>query len=78
MEFNPLQRRQKLRKIAAAEGFSTVTEMLEHAIMDAVSPGICSECDFICSSIEPDAQEGWCENCDKNTVIAAPVLAGII
>jgi hypothetical protein len=46
--------------------------------MDAVSPGICSECDFICSSIEPDAQEGWCESCDKNTVIAAPVLAGII
>lgn len=59
MNLNPLERRQKLRRLAASEGM-TVTEMLEHAIVDSVSPAICtaSECDYT-TEMEPDQDAGW-------------------
>jgi hypothetical protein len=79
-ELNPLQKRQALRKIAEVEGFETVTELLENAISECVSPGFCTnpDCGQVSSSHEPDATENWCEFCEKNTVVSAPVLAGII
>lgn len=79
-ELNDLQKRQALRKMAKDEGFETVTELLEHVISDAVSPGFCTnpDCGEISSPHEPDASENYCEHCGKNTVVAAPVLAGII
>lgn len=74
-----LPERKKLRKLAELEGFETVTELLEHACRDSISPGICMNdgCDYT-SEYEPDQTEGWCEVCDTNTVKSALVLAGII
>ena len=77
-ELNPLEKRQKLRRLASSEGM-TVTELLEHACADSVSPAICTEpeCDYT-TDMEPDQDAGWCENCDKNTVASALILAGVI
>ena len=48
MELNTEQRQAALRKIAETEGFATVLDLLEHAISDSVSPGICTnpDCGF--------------------------------
>ena len=76
---NPLEKRQKLRRLAASEGFGTVTELLEHACTDSVSPAICTEPDCDATfEMEPDQDQGWCEKCDKNTVASALILAGVI
>jgi hypothetical protein len=48
-------------------------------LSDSVSPAICTEadCDHV-AEMEPDQDAGYCENCGKNTVVAALVLAGLI
>jgi|HubBroStandDraft_1064217.scaffolds.fasta_scaffold143512_3 hypothetical protein len=68
----------KLAKIAEAEGFPTIEAMLEAAAADSICPGICAGCDFIVSDVEPDQDQGWCENCDGNTVQSALIVAGLI
>ncbi len=67
----------KLAKIAEAEGFPTIDDMLEAAAADSVCPGICMTCDCVCD-VEPDQDRGWCESCDGNTVQSALVIAGLI
>ena len=79
---NNLQKRQKLRKLAKIEGCETVTELLELSPRDAVSPAICCnpdnlECDYS-TEMEPDQNQGWCEECDKGTMQSALILAGLI
>ena len=81
-ELNSLQKRQKLRKLAKLEGFETVTELLEHSALDCVSPAICCNpdnlaCDYS-SEMEPDQDQGWCDECDKGTMQSALILAGMI
>ena len=71
------QRRLLLDKIVDSEGFASVDDLLEKAVLDAVSPAICTECHLVCE-MEPDQTRGWCESCGTNTVVAAPILAGII
>lgn len=78
VELTTTQRKQKLRKIAQVEGFEKVMDMLEHAISECVSPGICLICDGVTSNHEPDARKNYCELCGANAVVAAPVLAGVI
>jgi hypothetical protein len=68
----------RLRKIAESEGFDSVQTMLEAAATDSVCPGICTTCGWVMSATEPDQDQGWCENCDTNTVESALVLAGLI
>ncbi len=67
----------KLAKIAEAEGFPTIDDMLESAATDSVAPGICMTCDCVCD-VEPDQDRGWCESCDANTVQSALVIAGLM
>ena len=68
----------KLGQLARIEGLS-VDDMLEAAVFDSVSPGICStpDCDYT-TEVEPDSSEGWCEECQAGTVHSALILAGII
>ncbi len=68
----------KLAKIAEAEGFPTIDAMLGAAAVDSVCPGICMTCDFVVSDVEPDQDQGWCENCDGNTVQSTLVIAALI
>jgi hypothetical protein len=69
----------KLATLLDIEGYDSVEELLEAVFSDAVSPAICmnQDCDFTCE-MEPDQTEGYCEECHTNTMVAAPVLAGII
>jgi hypothetical protein len=69
----------KLRKLCEVEGYETVEALLTAAMMDAVSPAICMspDCSYTCE-MEPDQQRGWCDECRTNTMMAAPVLAGMV
>lgn len=71
-------KKKKLRLLADIEGKS-VDEMLELASWDSIAPGICRvrACDYT-TEVEPDQREGWCEECDKGTVVSCLVLAGVI
>lgn len=68
----------KLEALAEIEG-EDVMELLERAMFDSVSPGICMNkgCDYS-TEVEPDQRAGWCEACDTPSVKSALVLAGAI
>lgn len=66
----------KLLKLAEIQGME-VMDMLEEAIYDSICPAICMECDAT-YDYEPDQDRGWCEECKKNTVKSALIIARII
>ena len=70
-------RRGRLRELATSEGYETVTDLLEAAATDTISPGICMVCGCT-GEVEPDQDAGHCESCGGNTVKSALVLAGIV
>jgi hypothetical protein len=77
MHLSKQREEELLRKLADSEGFESVDDLIGAAVMDSVSPAICTECELT-TEMEPDQTAGWCEACGRNTVVAAPVLAGII
>ena len=79
MNLSAADQQTKLTQLAEFEGFGSVEEMLQRAVFDSVSPGICTRphCDYT-TEVEPDQREGWCEACSANTIQSALVLAGII
>ena len=68
----------KLDKLAEIGGM-TVDDMLEYAVVDDITPGICMNlgCEYT-TEVEPNQDKGYCEACDSQTVQSALVLAGII
>jgi len=72
-------RKAKLAKLVEIEGYQNVEELMEAAVSDSVSPAICTNegCDFTCE-MEPDQDAGYCEECHTNTMVAVPVLAGLV
>jgi hypothetical protein len=68
----------KLQDLADIEGLDLM-ELLDSASCDSVCPGICTKkgCDYT-TEVEPDCSQGYCEDCETNTVKSALVLAGII
>ncbi|VUX46643.1 conserved hypothetical protein [Candidatus Defluviicoccus seviourii] len=79
MALSKATRLKKLRTLAESEGFASVDDMLAASICDSVVPAICTAkgCDYTVE-MEPDQDRGWCGACGRNSVVAAPVLAGII
>ncbi|MFO1152058.1 MAG: hypothetical protein U1E42_00125 [Rhodospirillales bacterium] len=79
MALSKEERLTKLHKLAEIEGYETVSDMLEATTCDAVSPAICvaEDCDYTVE-MEPDQDQGWCDQCHRNTVVAALVLAELI
>lgn len=79
MSLSSQVRSQKLRTLAEAEGYASVDALLEAAVMDSVSPGICitHSCNHT-TEIEPDQDKGWCKACGTKTVQSALILAGLI
>jgi len=65
-----------LNQLANDWGFENVDKMLEATVFDAVAPGIC-ECGYS-TEVEPDCQDGWCEECEAGTVKSCCILAGIM
>jgi hypothetical protein len=72
-------RRAKVAKLIEIEGYESLEQLLEAVIGDTVSPAICmnADCTYTCE-MEPDQERGYCDECRTNTMVAAPVLAGII
>lgn len=66
-----------LRQLADGYGYDDAMSMLQDAMCDSVCPAICSVCGYT-TDMEPDQSHGWCEDCGKNTVVSALVLAGMI
>jgi len=68
----------KLNELLDQEGM-TMEEFLEEYALDSMVPGICMNdgCDYS-TCYEPDQSEGWCDNCQTNTVCSALVLLGVI
>ena len=72
-------RQQKLAKLLETEGYDSLEGLAAAVLSDVVSPAICvdPDCDYT-AEMEPDQDDGYCEACGKNTVVAALVLAGLI
>ncbi len=76
------QRAAKLRRLCEIEGFEDETALFAAAISDSVCPAICCnpddpDCDYT-AEMEPDQDQGWCEMCERGTLVSALVLGGII
>jgi len=63
--------------LAEDYGYSDVMDMLRDATFDSVAPSICVQCEYTCD-MEPDQREGWCPECNTNTVKSCLVLEGLI
>jgi hypothetical protein len=73
----------KLKDLAAIEGYKSVNDMLTQELNPFKSypgtPGICINPD--CNNTynyEPDQDQGYCYNCESNTVQSCLILAGLI
>jgi hypothetical protein len=79
MILTPEIRQEKLAKLLTAEGYGKLEDLAQATLSDSVSPAICVEpdCDHT-AEMEPDQDAGFCENCGKNTVVSALVLAELI
>jgi hypothetical protein len=69
----------KLRTLVEAEGYPDLDALLAATITDSICPAICTAqgCSYTCE-MEPDQDRGWCDECRKNTMQSALVLAGLI
>jgi histidinol-phosphate/aromatic aminotransferase/cobyric acid decarboxylase-like protein len=79
---SPEMRRAKLAKLRYIEGFEDENDLFAAAISDSVCPAICCNpdnpaCDYT-EEKEPDSRDGWCEECQRGTMVSALVLGGII
>jgi hypothetical protein len=79
---NPEMRRVKLKKLCEIEGFDDESALFAAVISDSVCPAICCNpddqgCDYA-AEMEPDQDRGWCEMCERGTLVSALVLGGII
>ena len=61
------------------EGFEDENEFMEEIGYDSIVPGICINpgCDYT-RDVEPDCQEGYCEDCKTHTIQSALILLGVI
>ena len=76
------QRAAKLAKLVELEGFESEDKLFAAAIADSVCPAICCnpanpDCDHT-AEMEPDQDRGWCEMCERGTLVSGLVLGGLI
>jgi hypothetical protein len=67
----------RLLELCEAEGFESIESLLVASIFDSVCPAICMGCGCT-AQMEPDQCAGYCEQCGKNKVVSALILAGVI
>lgn len=69
----------KLDQLTKDWGYDDYIELLEEYSIDSICPAICMNegCNYS-TEMEPDQDQGWCENCNTNTVKSAMILAGVI
>ncbi len=66
-----------LERMKEDGAYETIHNMLETAVIDAVVPAICTECGYV-TEMEPDQDQGYCDECGKNTVKSCLRIAGVI
>jgi len=70
-----------LQAIADEYGYNDIMEAIEEEgwAYDSIVPGACrNACGFINYSVEPDARNYHCEECDTETVDSVLILLGVI
>ena len=69
----------KLKQLMNEYGYEDFLDYMEQDGHDSVVPGICKtrDCDYT-TDVEPDQGGGWCEECNKGTVVSAQILGGIM
>jgi hypothetical protein len=69
----------KIQTLMEIEGFDDSLEMMEAIGYDSVCPGICTnpDCDYT-TEVEPDCRNGYCEECNTQTVRSALSLLQLI
>lgn len=69
----------KIKTLWQGEGFGSEDAMLASYSFDSVVMGICinRDCDYT-TEVEPDCREGYCEECESQTVQSPLVIRGII
>lgn len=74
-----MDKNQKLRVLYSEEGITTRTEFLKLYGGESAVPAICSNeaCDYT-DLMEPDQDEGWCPECETNTLVSGLILLGVI
>jgi hypothetical protein len=70
------------RQALGIEGFEDENELFAAAMSDSVCPAICCnpdnlDCDYT-AEMEPDQDRGWCEMCERRTLVSELVLGGLI
>lgn len=74
-----MQERSKLSILAEMEGYADIATMLLYNVGDSIVPAICTNegCDY-CEALEPDQTEGFCPECETNSMKSCLVLAHLI
>jgi len=69
-----LKKEMKLDQLMEIEGFESFDEICEDS-MNSVNCGICMNegCDYT-TTVESDCDDGYCEECETNTVCSATEL----
>ena len=69
----------KLATLIESEGFENNMDFIEAFITDSVCPAICmnEDCDYTCN-LEPDQDEGWCDECGTHSMQSGLLLMGLI
>ena len=61
-----------LANLLREEGL-TADEFITRYATESIVPSICTECGAL-FSYEPDAQAGWCDECDNHSVVSGLIL----
>jgi len=70
---------EKIRILTEIEGYDDPIELCEEVFNDGCCPGICMNEDCESTySYEPDSTDGWCDECQTNTVKSLMILLGVI
>jgi hypothetical protein len=69
----------KLQKLIEIGGFADDLALYQASLADAVCPAICmnEDCSYT-EDLEKDQEEGWCPECNTNSMKSCLILAGII
>ena len=52
-------------------------ESIEDILLDSTVPAVCKYCKYT-TDLEPDCTNGYCENCNKQSMVSVLVLLGMI
>ena len=66
-----------VQKLVEMEG-TPLNELIVNATYDSVAKGICTKCADYSTDIEPDSDDGMCEECGTATVASVLVLCEMV